>query len=895
MAGGLSLSLGLVLWAFAYFQPGTLLIRYWAIAILVLAVAFLLAGIGPLLPRWGTVMGTNMMLLAAGVIFHTGVLAWVTGCPPGIDRFGWSVVAVSALPFGYWGLVEPDGHYRSMVFSFALVAVNARTAWTLAFRARGKVEALPLGFLTLLFSVLTVWMLVRGLWLLVEPAPPAQPGANPTQWVSVFGYIVLVAMVVGALLWVEVATLRARNLAALQGMGRQPAGNTRLVLLWGTAALSVVATGGGILGFYRTVQTEEAERAVRETQIANDAFVEHTQQIIGQADTLLRAVRGQFLITQSQAQTERFIASLGLEKTLYEGLYLIDDEGRVITPAAVGEDVAEQDYFRFHAGTSDDVIHFGPTDIGPVAQQPYFHLTRRIERPQGGFGGVVLISVRPTALTDYYGRLSPRANQVATLLGMQDHRIRARYPGVEDEALYAIPRDSPLWHLLEQTTRGRFREVSTVDHIEREWVYRQVGPWPLIMVSGYAHAEVEARVLDRLRLVGLGALSANALILLLAVVLTLSMQQREAMGHYLQALREVHDRNTALFEATQDGVILLDSDRPMDCNPGALRIFGAKTKEEFLALMAWSPRLAPPVQPCGTETPIFAARQIALAREKGAHRFDYLHKRLDTGEEFPTDVMLTAVKLAGETVFQAVIRDISERVRYERDLQQANEELLRRNQEQDRFLSMLSHELKTPLSVIKMSLGPNTNLAANRERILRNVTAIDAIVERCLQTDRLQHGRIVAHRSLCDIGPLLDRLIAESREPARVASVLEPDLPPADTDPLLMEVILSNLLDNAFKYSDPASPIQVEASRSNEGDVEGVCIDVTNTPGVAGLPDAERVFSKYYRAQGAHSKTGSGLGLHIAEGFSRLLGGRLGYQPDGNRVKFRLWISLEPC
>jgi signal transduction histidine kinase len=504
----------------------------------------------------------------------------------------------------------------------------------------------------------------------------------------------------------------------------------------------------------------------------------------------------------------------------------------------------------------------------------------------------VLISVRPTALTDYYGRLSPRANQVATLLGVRDHRIRARYPDVEDEALYAVPLDSPLWQPLGQAPRGRFREVSPIDRIEREWVYRQVGPWPLVMVSGYAHAEVEARVLDRLRLVGLGALSANALILLLALVLTLSMQQREAMGHYLQALREVHDRNMALFEATQDGVILLDSDRPMDCNPGALRIFGARSKEEFLALMAWSPRLAPPVQPGGTGTPIFTARQMALAREKGAHRFNYLHKRLDTGEEFPADVMLTAVKLAGETVFQAVIRDISDRVRYELDLQRANDELVRRHQEQDRFLSMLSHELKTPLSVIKMSLGANANLAANRERILRNVTAIDAIVERCLQTDRLQHGRIVAHRSLCDIGPLLDRLIAESREPARLACVLEPDLPPADTDLMLLEVILSNLLDNALKYSDPASPIRVDAARSNTGDVEGVCIDVTNTAGVAGLPDVERVFSKYYRAQGAHSKTGSGLGLHIAEGFSRLLGGRLGYRPDGNRVKFSLWIPL---
>ena len=891
MAGGLSLSLGLVLWAFAAIQPGTVLIRYWAVAILVLAVAFVLSGIGPLLPRWATVMGTNMLLLSAGVIFHTGVLAWIGGGSPGLDRFGWAVVLASALPFGYWGLVEPDGHYRSMVFSFAVVAVNARTAWTLAFRARGQVEALPLGLLTLLFAVLTAWMLARGLWLLVEPAPPAQRGANPTQWVSVFGYIVLIALIVGALLWVEVATLRARKVAALQGVGRQLGGGTRLLLLWGTVALSVVTTGGGMLGFYHTVHAEETDRAARETQIANDAFVEHTQQIIGQADTLLRAVRGQFLLTQSLAQTAGFIASLGLERTLYAGVYLIDAEGQVVVPpAAGGEALADQDGVRFHATTADDVIHFSPTDRGPIAHQPSFGLSRRIERPQGGFGGLVLITIVPEALTDYYGRLSPRPKHVTALLDTQDHKIRARYPEVAGDALYTVPRDSSLWRALERAPQGRFREVSPVDQTEREWVYQRVGQWPLVMVSGYADADVEARVLEQLRLVGLAAVSANGLILLLALVLTLSLQQREALGHYLQALREVHDRNTALFEATQEGVILLDGDRPVDCNPGTLHIFGARTKAEFLALPPWSPRLTPPVQPCGTDTPTFAARQITLAREKGAHRFEYLQKRLDTGEEFPTDIMLTAVKLAGKTVLQAVVRDISDRVRYERELQGANDELSRRNQEQDRFLSMLSHELKTPLSVIKMSLGASANLAANRERILRNVTAIDAIVERCLQTDRLQHGRIVPHLGLWDMAPLLQRLIAASREPGRILWVAEPDLPPADTDPLLLEVIIGNLLDNALKYSDPATPIRVEAAPALEGDRPGLRIEVTNTPGVAGMPDATRVFSKYYRAPGAHGKTGSGLGLHIAEGFSRLLGGRLDYQPAGNRVKFSLWI-----
>ena len=50
------------------------------------------------------------------------------------------------------------------------------------------------------------------------------------------------------------------------------------------------------------------------------------------------------------------------------------------------------------------------------------------------------------------------------------------------------------------------------------------------------------------------------------------------------------------------------------------------------------------------------------------------------------------------------------------------------------------------------------------------------------------------------------------------------------------------------------------------------------------------VFKKYYRAPGAHGKVGSGLGLHIAEGFARKLGGRLRYIARDDKVNFELWI-----
>ena len=76
--------------AVAHFQPGTVLVRRFAVAILMLAVAFFGAGCGPLLPRWMTVIGTNVVLLSAGVMFYTAFAAYCAQRgkpgPAGLER-----------------------------------------------------------------------------------------------------------------------------------------------------------------------------------------------------------------------------------------------------------------------------------------------------------------------------------------------------------------------------------------------------------------------------------------------------------------------------------------------------------------------------------------------------------------------------------------------------------------------------------------------------------------------------------------------------------------------------------------------------------------------------------------------------------------------------------------
>jgi PAS domain S-box-containing protein len=118
-----------------------------------------------------------------------------------------------------------------------------------------------------------------------------------------------------------------------------------------------------------------------------------------------------------------------------------------------------------------------------------------------------------------------------------------------------------------------------------------------------------------------------------------------------------------LYDATGDAVFLLSETGFSDCNGATLRMFGCPSLEEFTK--AHPGDLSPPLQPCGNPSLELANRQIAKAREKGSHRFEWVHRRTDTGEAFPTEVQLSAMELDGSAVIQGTVRDISERKRSE--------------------------------------------------------------------------------------------------------------------------------------------------------------------------------------------------------------------------------------
>lgn len=206
--------------------------------------------------------------------------------------------------------------------------------------------------------------------------------------------------------------------------------------------------------------------------------------------------------------------------------------------------------------------------------------------------------------------------------------------------------------------------------------------------------------------------------------------------------------------------------------------------------------------------------------------------------------------------------------------QQTAELERRAREDQNKFVTMLNHELKTPLSVLKLLFArhPRQDLGE------ATIDTITGLIDRCLLSDRLDHGaplRTARFSPAEVIGTALQSL----PEAGRVA-VDDRDRAPIHNDPELFAAIVANLLDNALRYGAPGSPVAVTLQAATQGGKPAVCLRVCNRIGRAGVPDVERVFDKYYRADAARSVPGTGLGLYLVKSFAEMMGGTIRCEAD---------------
>jgi PAS domain S-box-containing protein len=283
------------------------------------------------------------------------------------------------------------------------------------------------------------------------------------------------------------------------------------------------------------------------------------------------------------------------------------------------------------------------------------------------------------------------------------------------------------------------------------------------------------------------------------------------------------------------------------------------------------------------------------------------------GTRFLADVSVTAIRGPdGITGFAKVTRDVTERhaaaqreqqLLVEREGRRIAEEALRAR---DRFLSIASHELRTPIATVQVVaealLHAHRNDTLDSRRLVAGLARLDASVQRLstllnelLDVSRLVSGPRPLKRERTDIGALVEdvvRRFEEVEQADRMDFSTEPDVT-APVDATRLEQVVTNLLDNALRYSSPPSRIEVTVRNADEG-VEIVVRD--RGMGLsAEAQSATALFGAFWRDEAASRLPGLGLGLFISRQIVDAHGGRITAASEGfgSGSTFRVWLPTD--
>ena len=217
------------------------------------------------------------------------------------------------------------------------------------------------------------------------------------------------------------------------------------------------------------------------------------------------------------------------------------------------------------------------------------------------------------------------------------------------------------------------------------------------------------------------------------------------------------------------------------------------------------------------------------------------------------------------------------------------------------LLSSISHDLKTPLSSIKAAASSLLQADVQwdeearhsfAEAIEHEADRLNRLVGNLLDMSRIEGGALKPEKEWYPVDELIHDVLGHMQpvlQDRTLVTDLPADLPPVELDYLQMDQVLTNLIENAVRYTLPASPIEVRARLEGEQMVISVA---DRGPGVPPV-DLERIFDKFYRVLGTQRTTGSGLGLAVCKGLVEAHGGHIcAENREGGGAVFRFTLPV---
>jgi two-component system CheB/CheR fusion protein len=380
------------------------------------------------------------------------------------------------------------------------------------------------------------------------------------------------------------------------------------------------------------------------------------------------------------------------------------------------------------------------------------------------------------------------------------------------------------------------------------------------------------------------------------------------------ALGESEARLAGLIDSAMDAVIAVDAEqRIVLFNPAAERMFGCAASD----VLGTSVDRFIPTSLRGKHRQHVEnfGRTGATSRRMGA--LGALSGVRATGEEFPIEASISHLSVAGQKLFTVILRDITERklaeaererlLRTEQELRFAAEEA---NRLKDEFLAIMSHELRNPLNVIlgyselfllSEEIKRSPQLLQMGQAVKRNALTQSRLIRDLLDLSRLRSGKISLNCETVSLLTAVNNAVETVRSDADAKQitieVLVPDETPfVDGDPVRLEQIVWNLLNNSVKFTPVGGRIKLQLTTEHDQ----VRLRVEDTGQGIDPEFLPHVFELFRQADASTSRaqSGMGIGLAIVQQLVDLHKGTIsafsGGKNKGAAFTLKLPLSLKP-
>ena len=373
-------------------------------------------------------------------------------------------------------------------------------------------------------------------------------------------------------------------------------------------------------------------------------------------------------------------------------------------------------------------------------------------------------------------------------------------------------------------------------------------------------------------------------------------------GQRLNDYHALEIRYERVYQTTTDAIMLLDEKGFTDCNQATLNIFKLKSVADFTKCHPAD--LSPPFQPDGEDSLTKANRMIGNALEEGKKFFEWVHRNTE-GVDFACEVLLSRLIIDGKPVLQASVRDVSERAKFQKEIEDSkiNQLNAARLAALGEMAGGIAHEINNPLSIIRAQaeqirtvLERTTQttpfLLNSIDRIVKTSDRISTIIKGLKQLSRDSSNDPYESNELITMIKQLIELSSERLRLYQISLKLESSKNEIDVlcRPVEISQVLLNLINNSIDaIQDSPNPwISIEVSTT---ETEAV-IKVTDSGTGINPLIIPKITQPFFTTKEVGK--GTGLGLSISKKIIEKHQGKFHLDDGAKNTTFIFTLKLSP-